>query len=554
MAKDIPLKLSLIELFEPEFCPPNFSIEDYWTDPEPPEEDWRWPKTVMEGGVVYEVLGEYEDEEEDYYDSSERECLFGDYRSAESCFVKEDYQKTLDSLKECDEVINRRKSSRNEGWGLDDMFVEDIHLYNESVLNRLLGNIDKATDDLPPPPLSDSPNPVDLFSRGGKKRKKSKLASSALTKNNQSSRYVSIDPKLGNKIDDQFRNASEKNEYDQEFGDKHLLFEVLRFSNYGTLCFKQAQEIAQKNTKRRMLKKFEIEARAVSELLYRNVKNYPRQIEAFKDYAALLTFNLAYLVLLGIGGLKEPERATKLFQEISDQFPKAKFNLGAMYYCGLGVPRDYVEAAAMYYEAGLAGVPLSNGLLGFVREYLSSAAIQTAKKETKSDELMKIEKEIRKEQKAEQSPHLAEAKRNLLKLIPPTTRFVREGVDYKHLSSSLICKLAEASKGKKKSNLCFRLGFLYAYGLGVKRDTRKAIKCYEDAARTGEKQALFNLGCIFQNRARNPELLTAYGYFSLAEVENVRGAGEQLEELESNMSKTEILEAQEKTRQLQSVF
>jgi len=76
------------------------------------------------------------------------------------------------------------------------------------------------------------------------------------------------------------------------------------------------------------------------------------------------------------------------------------------------------------------------------------------------------------------------------------------------------------------------------------------IQRTEVAARTGAKDALFNLGLIYSTgRDRDPDLVTAHKWFNLAAMQGNGAAREYRGDIAQELSAAEICEAQRQARE-----
>ena len=76
------------------------------------------------------------------------------------------------------------------------------------------------------------------------------------------------------------------------------------------------------------------------------------------------------------------------------------------------------------------------------------------------------------------------------------------------------------------------------------------IQMTEIAARSGAKDALFNLGLLYSSgRDRQPDLVTAHKWFNLAAMQGNGAARDYRSDLAKEMSAEEISEAQRMARE-----
>jgi TPR repeat protein len=155
----------------------------------------------------------------------------------------------------------------------------------------------------------------------------------------------------------------------------------------------------------------------------------------------------------GIGVPREYGQAAKWFREAADQGdPAAQFNLGVLYETGQGVPQNYAEAVKWYHAAAEQGEPQAQFNLGVFYE--------------------------------------------TGQVVPQN---YEEAVKWYRASAEQECAPAQCN-----------LGLCYETGRGVPKNVREAVKWFCRAARAGDKTAQHNLG-VYYATLEAAEAATAQG-------------------------------------------
>ena len=103
---------------------------------------------------------------------------------------------------------------------------------------------------------------------------------------------------------------------------------------------------------------------------------------------------------------------------------------------------------------------------------------------------------------------------------------------------------AQAERGDAVAQ--FNLGSMYRKGEGVTQDYDEAFKWYRKAAEQGYAKAQFNLGLMYANgHGVAQDNVEAYMWLSIAAAED-KLSNKQLDSLKSNMTSTQIKEAESK--------
>lgn len=199
-------------------------------------------------------------------------------------------------------------------------------------------------------------------------------------------------------------------------------------------------------------------------------------------------------IFLGVRGFfeKDYDEAMRWYRKAAEQGDaSAKNYLGDMYANGHGVAQDYGEAIRWYRESAERGNATGQLTLG-------------------------------------------------------NMYFGGEGVaqDYAE-SAQWYRKSAEAGMASAQ----FNLGMLYNNGWGVPQVYHEAVRWYRRAAEQGNTRAQFNLGLSYRNGRGMPEdLIKAHKWYNLAGSQGHTEAWEYRREVEGNMTREEIAEAQELAR------
>lgn len=171
-------------------------------------------------------------------------------------------------------------------------------------------------------------------------------------------------------------------------------------------------------------------------------------------------YRLGYCYICGFGLKQDYLKAKDCFLEVVKKTASANsyYNLGSIYYNGLGVEKD-IDRAIYYFEKSLEIKPtVSAFLLGII--YYSE----------------KINYEL--------------------------------AFKYFNIASTI-----DLQNSKNKSILYYYFGEMYSNGHGIKKDTNKAIKYYIQSDELGNEEACEKLGIIFLN---NQEYFYAIKYLKKA--------------------------------------
>ena len=249
-------------------------------------------------------------------------------------------------------------------------------------------------------------------------------------------------------------------------------------------------------------------------------------------------FNLAWLVLNGVGVARDEEKARQLYAEIYPTYPKAAFNLGAMYLKGLGVPRSYEKASEYFEYAAVHDVPRAKTVLAQIKGYLSTGNEPRSGKIKNTYGLCVPEVEF-----SGELGKMSQGKKLLTTIVDRIYKSTTDE-DYKHALNQLR-ELSQSSVPVVEMNVYFNMGYLHLYGLGVDKDRKNAIHYFDKAAALGSVKAKFNLGLIYSKikSIRFPSY--AYYCFGLAAAGGLNEALKQMDKLEPELAPEDIRRAQE---------
>jgi len=96
------------------------------------------------------------------------------------------------------------------------------------------------------------------------------------------------------------------------------------------------------------------------------------------------------------------------------------------------------------------------------------------------------------------------------------------------------------------------LAFLYYTGKGVQQNFQTSFRWFEKAARGGLPIAQYNVGIMWYtgNGVKTPDLITAYGWLSLAAANGYANANTATRYIETLLGPSELKEAQKKATSL----
>ena len=97
----------------------------------------------------------------------------------------------------------------------------------------------------------------------------------------------------------------------------------------------------------------------------------------------------------------------------------------------------------------------------------------------------------------------------------------------------------------------FRLGIMYANGMGVIKDGQEAVKWYRKAAKDGDTNAMFYLGRMYANgEGVIEDDVEAYAWFNVAAAKGHKMAAEIRDKIKKTMTPEQIAEGQKRSREI----
>ena len=179
-------------------------------------------------------------------------------------------------------------------------------------------------------------------------------------------------------------------------------------------------------------------------------------------------FNLGEMYYNGISVAKDETKAVKWFRKAADQGnASAQYNLGMMYEDGKGVAKDETIAVEWYTKSAEQGNTSAQYNLGVM--YEEGKGVK--KDETKAAEwFRKVSEQGYVKDEPEPDPKVIET-----------------------INVEWYKKAAEQGIVDVQVNL----GWMYQYGVGVKKDETKALELYRKAAEQGNVKAQFNTGWMY---------------------------------------------------------
>jgi TPR repeat protein len=233
-----------------------------------------------------------------------------------------------------------------------------------------------------------------------------------------------------------------------------------------------------------------------------------------KQLARLLIMAFMAVILWGFAGCvpenytkgmkyyqpDKPDVAARGLRPLAEQGnPEAQFNLGSLYYQGLGVPQDYREAVQWIRKAAEQGYLFAQTTLGS----LYAEGVHMVIEKDQSQALMwfivaagqgDVEAmELRDALAVKMTPtQIAEAQRQARDFKPQSI----------HLKSFEEFK-ALGEKGDAAAQ--FKVGLIYYFGQGIPRDYRESLNWFQKAARQGYAPAQYNVGYMHEKGDGTPQ-------------------------------------------------
>jgi TPR repeat protein len=241
-------------------------------------------------------------------------------------------------------------------------------------------------------------------------------------------------------------------------------------------------------------------------------KQYKKNKKAAKKGNVEAQFNLGLMYYNGLGVDKDYAKAVEWYQKAADQgLAVAQFNLGTMYENGRGVAKDYTKAFEWYEKAADQGYAKAQFNLGWMYqnglgvdkdyakafEWYGKAADQGYANAQYSLGVMYqnglgVEKNYTRAAewfKRSANQGYPEAQFNL-------------GVMYENgegvtKDDDKAVEWYEKAADQGYANAQYSLGVMYREGCGVRQDYAKAKEWYEKAAKKGNVEAQFDLGLMY---------------------------------------------------------
>ena len=92
----------------------------------------------------------------------------------------------------------------------------------------------------------------------------------------------------------------------------------------------------------------------------------------------------------------------------------------------------------------------------------------------------------------------------------------------------------------------YNLGWMYRFGKGVPKNLNKAVDLFKAAAKQGEIAAQSSLGTMYRHgEGLQKNIILAHMWMSIAATQGDYGSKRNLKAIETNMTKTQIQEAQQ---------
>ena len=239
-------------------------------------------------------------------------------------------------------------------------------------------------------------------------------------------------------------------------------------------------------------------------------------------------FKLGVMYDNGLGVPENDAEAVRWFRLAAEQGNiEAQFILGRMYTNGDGVPQDTAEAARWHRLAAENGYVDAQTILGF--RY--SLGLGVPKDFAEAARWFQLAAEQRD----------AEAQYNLGVMYENG-----EGVPQDDAEAARWLRLA-AEQGHPEAQL--NLGVKYGTGAGVPEDAAEAVRWYRLAAEQGNAIAQNNLGVMYGTGAGVlKDSVPAHMWLNIASANGYEAARERRDNLERDMTRTEIRRATELAR------
>ncbi len=238
---------------------------------------------------------------------------------------------------------------------------------------------------------------------------------------------------------------------------------------------------------------------------------------------AVAQYNLGLMYYKGLGVPQDYKEAVKWYRLAAEQGDAdAQNNLGAMYQDGSGVPQDYAEAVKWYRLAAEQGIAKAQYTLGGI--YYSGQGVP-----------QDIKKAFSWFSKSAEQGH-ASAQSNLGAMY-----FSGQGVPQDDKQAfSWFSKAAEQGDARSQ----FNLGVFYQEGIVVPQDDKQAFSWFSKAAEQGDVGSQYNLGAMYQEGQGVPQDINeAEKWFRLAANQRHSKAKQKLEAIEASRNSSASLDS-----------
>ena len=249
----------------------------------------------------------------------------------------------------------------------------------------------------------------------------------------------------------------------------------------------------------------------------------------------ILSLNRIFPIILVITGLiLSAGHSWARSAETRNQILKQK---AREYYWGIGVPQDYSESLRLYEMAAALGDPSASTIAGGMY-FTGKAGVRDPFKAFSYLDFGVSS--------GGAPPEAASALADMYYRGEATPQDFSRAVElYKQAAAS---GYAEAQ---------INLGYLYYTGRGVEQDFAQSYKWFEKAALNSNSMAQYNLGIMWytgNNALNKTSLSDAYAWVSIAASNQFQAANGVRLFLERNMSEDQILQAQQRVREIQELI
>jgi uncharacterized protein len=250
---------------------------------------------------------------------------------------------------------------------------------------------------------------------------------------------------------------------------------------------------------------------------------------------------MGFIYAKGQGVQMDIQEALEWYRKAAEQGdPGSLEELGIMYAKGWGVTEDHGEAVKFFRQAAENGGPNQTGLFAFFI-YTEQVGLVIPKYSEEALEWYTKDAELGDRWSA---INLGDIHRNGLGVPKDTQKALK-----------WYRKAAEQKKSEAASPLwvceaCVKLGEMHEKGDGVPKDFHESVKWYRKAAEQGYSPAQLCLGVAYWRGAGVPkDLVTAYKWLNLAGAKGFEGASSVRDDLEKQMTPSQIEEAQRLSRE-----